>query len=703
MSEQSLFAELRKRKVVQAAAIYGAVAWGVTEIVVTVVEQLFLPQWVSTLAVIFFVVGFPVAMFLSWTFDVTADGIHRTAVSSRRGTASIALSMVLLLAGTTALFFLIKPALEETGQRDGSTAIAENSIAVLPFDNAGGDPNDAYLSAGLSDELRDQLSRVPELRIAARSSSVAAVERRMDAKIASESLGVVYLVEGSMRRTGNRLRVSVQLIDGRTGYAVWSDAYVRGANEFLGVQQAMAEEIVQRLLPAAGQVAMSPATRNADANELMLLAHYYEQQVRARQVTDQDKLLEAIRLYRQATVADPDSAIAHSRLAGALLFLGDHEAAEAPIFKALSLDPGLSEVQNTLGEYYWVRGLPEARLAWQTAIELDPFNADALANYAHLMSLSYRDSHDGRGTPTAIQLFRRALELDPLSLNRHAALGEFLGRYGYVDEVRPIIRTIQALFDDAESCRVIALLYELIGEVDRAIAWTIKARDLEPANSDHVAKLADLYALIGDAETALALESEPNLGVLFHLRRYEQFIDTAEIMMIDQPGNIEIRYALAFAYAATDAFEKAIYVLHSTGLPDTVIDDRARTVSDVEALTTLVNALVGSGLPEAVEAGQSLAKGWNDGTSWGEMGWRAIFDSCNLAIRGRHEEALELLPRIKESPRLRRPAVIRDMYCFEQYAEEPVYLDVLDDQEARRAALRARLPATLADLGVSLN
>jgi hypothetical protein len=103
MAERSFFAELRKRKVVQAAAIYGAVAWGVNEIVVTVVEQLFLPQWVATLAVIFFVVGFPVAMFLSWTFDITVEGIQRTTVTSRRGSASIALSLVLLVAGTTGL------------------------------------------------------------------------------------------------------------------------------------------------------------------------------------------------------------------------------------------------------------------------------------------------------------------------------------------------------------------------------------------------------------------------------------------------------------------------------------------------------------------------------------------------------------------------------------------------------------------------
>jgi hypothetical protein len=88
--------------------------------------------------------------------------------------------------------------------------------------------------------------------------------------------------------------------------------------------------------------------------------------------------------------------------------------------------------------------------------------------------------------------------------------------------------------------------------------------------------------------------------------------------------------------------------------------------------------------------------------SWGDIGWAALFDSCNFALSGRHEAALELLPRIKESPMLRRPAVLHDMYCFRQYADEPVYLDVVNEQEARRAALRARLPATLAELGVSL-
>ncbi|MEJ2273833.1 MAG: hypothetical protein P8Y01_04575, partial [Woeseiaceae bacterium] len=176
MPGKSLFAELRERKVPQAAAIYVAVAWGVTEIAVTVVEQLFLPQWVATLAVIVFVVGFPIAMFLAWTFDITSGGIERTEVTSRRGQASIAFATLLLMAGTASLFLLIKPSLQDTVEPSGPMPVAPNSIAVLPFDNASSDPDDAYLSEGLSDELRDQLGRVADLRIAARSSSLAAAD-----------------------------------------------------------------------------------------------------------------------------------------------------------------------------------------------------------------------------------------------------------------------------------------------------------------------------------------------------------------------------------------------------------------------------------------------------------------------------------------------------------------------------------------------
>lgn len=701
MADGSFFAELRKRKVVQAAAIYGAVAWGLTEVVVTIVEQLFLPQWVATIAVIGFVVGFPIAMFLSWTFDITPEGIQRTEVTSRRGTASIVLSMALLVAGTAGLFLLIKPSIQATDGRSAARDIPPNSIAILPFENVSQDEADAYLSEGLSDELRDQLSRVAEMRIAARSSSVAAVERGMDAISASDSLRVAHLVEGSIRRQGRRLKVSVQLIEGHTGLAIWSDTYERGTNELLSVQQTIADEVIRRVLPDAEGIETNPATRDADANELMLLAHYYEQQVRDRQVVDIETLLEAIRLYREATVADPESAIAHSRLAGALLYLGDLEAAEAPINKALLLDPTLSEVQNTLGEFYWARGMPEALAAFRRAVDLNPNNAVALQNYALVTSISIEEHQGGNYA----EMYRRALELDPLSLERHAAFGEFLGRHGHAADVPKVIQNIQSLFDDAESYRVIDWLYELIGDVDQSIAWTLKARDLEPDNEDHAERLSDLFALLGDTETALKLDPSPTLGVLFRMRRYTELIDQAEFRMIEEPNDIEVRYLLALAYHFTGANESAIHVLSSTGLPDTVLNDQARSVSEIEAYMTLCNSMIASGIPEVVELGQSLAT-WQDGEDtplwWGDIGWIALYRSCNYAVMEKDQQALELLPRIGESQRLAPMAVLRDSWCFERYAENPVYLGVVREQEERRAALRKKLPDTLARHGVEL-
>ena len=414
----AFFSELRERKVVQAAAIYGAVAWGLTEVVVTIVEQLFLPQWVSTLAVIFFVVGFPVAMFLSWTFDLTSEGIRRTDIKSGRGTASIALSMLLLVAGTAGLFFLIKPALQNVDP-ELSLEIPQNSVAVLPFENTSRNPDDEYLSLGLSDALRDQLGRVSNLRIAARSSSVTIGELGGDARSSSEKLGVRHLVEGSLRRQGNVLRVSVQLIDGASGLSTWNQTFERGPAELVSLQQEIMQKIVREILPGSATALPASPTRSATANEALLLGRYYEQQDRASQQVDQELLLTAIAHYREAIELDPESALAHSRLAGALLNLGDLDAAEAPIFRALSLDPELSEVQHTLGLYYFARGRPEAYATFERAVELDPDNADALTDYAFARWIRAKDSG-------VTELYRLALEIDRHSLSRYAALGQIL-------------------------------------------------------------------------------------------------------------------------------------------------------------------------------------------------------------------------------------------------------------------------------------
>jgi TolB-like protein/tetratricopeptide (TPR) repeat protein len=692
MPDKSFFSELRKRKVFQTAAIYGAVAWGVTEVTVTVVEQLFLPQWVATLAVIGFVVGFPVAMFLAWTFDLTTQGIQRTTVSSGRGQASIAASLVLLIAGTAGLFFLIRPVLQSQETGPESISIVPNSVAVLPFDSALLESTDAYLGGGLSDELRDQLGRISGLRVAARSSSIAVLKRSDDARSMGEQLGVAMLVEGRLSQRGNKLRVSVQLIEGRTGLSLWSETFDRGPGELLTLQQTITERIVREVLPGAKDFVAQPATQNVTANELMLLARHYESIVRDKPEVDYAILQEAIRLYREATEADPDSALAHSRLAGALLYSGELEAAETPIFRALSLNSELSDVQYTLGLYYWVRGIPGAGEPFRKAVELNPNNPDALQSFANWAWMQGE-------TEGPEELLRRAIEVDRLSLSRYGALGSYLGIERTPEKTLDVARQVEALFDGPAAWRLIGLLHEMAGEVDRAIAWTIMARDAEPNNGDHNQRLAELYVIIGDFETGLELEPEPGVGLLYRMRRYQELIDTAELLMIDEPHDVVLRYLLAFGYNATGQFEAALRILKSTGLPDSVLLE-VRASTDMEGFSTLMNAAYGAG---ETEVAQGLARFWiTKSHPVNKDWWQSVNMACAMAVAGNHAAALDRLTHVRGSVRLPVRPVLMDSPCLESFAEEPRYQEILGLVEARRKALRERLPTTLAEFNVSL-
>jgi len=691
----SFFIELRKRKVFQTAAVYIAVAWGATEILVTVAERLFLPAWIPTLVVIAFVVGFPVAMFLAWAFDITPEGIRRTTIESRRGKASVVFAVVLLIAGTAGLFLLIEPALQSQQAGNKCVTAVPNSLAVLPFVNASQAPADAWLSEGLSDELRDQLGRVAGIRVAARSSSVAARAQGLDALAISERLRVAHLVEGSLRRVGDKLRVSVQLIEGESGLVLWSRDFERGARELVNVQHSIVMMLVQQVLPDAGPVTAEPATLDYTANELMLLARHKLQQVRDSQEVNVELLQEGIALYRQASEADPQSALAQSRLADALLYLGDIDAAEAPIFRALTLDPNLSEVQNTLGSFYWAKGLPEVGMAFERAVELNPNNADALANNA------YWRWFQKISVDHVAEYFARALELDPLALARYAALGEFYGQVGMLDEMHGVIERMQQNFDTAESYRVTSWLLELAGRIDESVAWVLRARDREPDNPDHVSKLAELYTLMGDFETALQLEPEPGIGLLFLMRRYEELIDQAEFMVIERPQDVELRYLLAFAYNATGQFESAIHILSTTGQPDTFLEQKVRSAADMEGYFALVNALAGVGQTGMAKelAGLFPVELWETIPDW----WNRAYGACGLAIMEQDDKALELLQRIKESPRLPWLPVIQDSFCFQRYAENPGYQALIQLVFERQAAKRKQLPSTLAKFDVALD
>ncbi|MEO1204444.1 MAG: tetratricopeptide repeat protein, partial [Pseudomonadota bacterium] len=516
-------------------------------------------------------------------------------------------------------------------------------------------------------------------------SSFSLGRQTLDIGTIRDVLNVAYVLEGSVRRDGDRLKVTAQLIDTSDSSHVWSQVFERSPDELASVRQTIAERISAAILPGSAPVTVAEPARTLSPNESLLLARYYEQEVREQPEVDEDLLAEAIRLYRDAIEAQPDSALAHSRLAGALLYGGDVDAAEAPIFRALTLDPGLSAVQETLGRFFWLRGLPGAGAAWRRAVELNPNNADALQSYGYW----YWMQGNKEGPE---DYFRRAQQLDPLSLSRYAALGNYYAHEARIDETLAVIDRIERKFDNAAAFRLIARLQELTGRIDESIAWTIRARDLEPDNPDHTAALAELYADIGDIDTAIRLEPEPGTGLLLKMRRYREAIDAGEMMMIEHPEDLYLRYLLAFAYNVSGRSGDAVRLLETTGLPDTVIPE-ARQAIDVEAFVTLVDALAAIG---ATERSHELGEWWVDrqhseNPNW----WIQLYVACPLAVIGRHDEALDRLERIADSPRLPWSFLVRDSHCFRQYAREPRYLAIVDTIEARRAALRARVPATL--------
>jgi len=172
-------------------------------------------------------------------------------------------------------------------------------------------------------------------------------------------------------------------------------------------------------------------------------------------------------------------------------------------------------------------------------------------------------------------------------------------------------------------------------------------------------------------------------------------------MVIEQPQDVELRYLLAFAYNATGQFESAIHILSATGQPDTFLEQRVRSAADIEGYFALVNALAGAGQTGLAKelAGLFEFELWETIPDW----WNRAYGACGLAVMEQDDTALELLQRVKDSPRLPWLPVIQDSFCFQRYAENPGYQALIHHVEERRAAKRKQLPSTLAEFHVALD
>lgn len=598
-------------------------------------------------------------------------------------------SPLLALGALAAAFFLWQLLSQDSDHRRG---LISNSIAVMPFADMSATQDQQYLGDGLSEDLLNALAQNSDLRVIARTSSFSIADRSRDIAAIRDVLDVAFVLEGSVRRQGDLIRVTAQLIETASSTHVWSQSFDSGIPDLRALTQFIARRVQQEILPGSEPVDGPPELRNVSSNELMLLGRYYENQVREQPEVDDTMLQKAIDLYREVTLAEPDSAEAHSRLAGALLYAGDVNAAEPAVFRALSLNPNLSEVQETVGRFYWARNMEEAGAAWKRAIELNPNNVTALSSYGYWHWVR-RDSDE------PFEYFRRALELDPFSLSRHADLGYFLGNEARIEETEQIIERIKAMFDTAQSYRLVADLLNLIGRTDESIAWTVRAMEREPDETLHVSALAEYLIDIGAVAIALKLEPDPSIGLLIKLRRYAEFIERAEFRMIDEPDDIYLRYLLAYAYNVTGRHSDAVRTLRNAGVGGDW-ESEPRQIIDIEAIVLLADATHASG---EIELGRKIAESWlgrahTTSPNW----WIHLYSACAYAILDRDAEAIDEFELIRKSPRLPWTHLLRDSRCLLKFTGEPQYAEMLNHVKDRQRELRERLPDTLAAHGAQL-
>jgi len=416
----AFFAELKRRRVGKVAITYGAIAWAVTEASSVVLPALRVPDWTMTLIVVFLLIGFPVAMVLAWIFDVGPQGIERTeplkdTPASMHLRLRLAYTAVVLLcmAGLGYLLY-------ERGVGRAHAGEPRGSIAVMPFTNLSGDPARDYFSDGMSEELLNLLARVPGLKVASRTSSFAFKGRNVDIREVGRDLGVETVLEGSVRQSGDQVRITAQLIDTETGFHLWSETYDRKLADIFQVQDEIAGAIVDKLRielgPQDQKLAMrdKAPTQNVEAYELYL---------RGRDVwkrRGEENLRRAIELYQAALGRDPGFARAYAALASAYVVMpgytkedGDEAKylplAETSARQALSIDPNIGEAHAVLAQINATRGdLLDAESGFFFAISLEPNEATPHHWYSILLSRVGR-------LQAALTQARRAQELDPAS------------------------------------------------------------------------------------------------------------------------------------------------------------------------------------------------------------------------------------------------------------------------------------------------
>lgn len=421
MQGQNFFEELKRRNVFRVATAYAIAGWLIIQICTSTFPYLNLPGWLITAVIIFVAIGFPIALIFAWAFELTAEGLKKTAevvpeksVTKNTGKklnriiiTSLSLLVVFLL--VERVFFAQSNILDTQ-----NTEVHAASIAVLPFVNMSSDAENEYFSDGLSEELLNVLAKVEGMQVAGRTSSFKFKGRNENLSEIADELGVRYILEGSVRKDGNRVRITAQLIKADDGYHMWSDTYDRELNDIFAIQDEISKSVLNelkvRLLPEdEAEIAKTP-TQDIEAYN----AYLRGTQLEISRISEDLEL--AIQQYKEAIRIDPTFALAYARLAIAYNLIKNYgsdienidELVRENVDRAIMLDSDIPEAYGALGLMYLDEGEYEKSIeAFAKAVDLNP-------NYGIVyswMGNTYIEMVGKR--QETIDSYRRAYEIDP--------------------------------------------------------------------------------------------------------------------------------------------------------------------------------------------------------------------------------------------------------------------------------------------------
>src|SRR5438045_2507674 len=326
MNPKIFFGELKRRNVYKVGVAYAIVAWLLMQVASQIFPFFEIPNWVVRLVILLLVIGFPIALIIAWAFEVTSEGIKRTETADAAGLRSHGgawIYVVLIGAGlSVGLFFVGRYTAGHATPRlsEVTTAIAEKSIAVLQLINESGDPKDEYFSDGLSEELIAALAQIGGLKVIGRSSSFRFKDRKEEPKTIGKQLGVSTLLDGTVRKQGDRVRIVAELVNAADGIQLWTRTFDRQLKDIFAVQEeiakAVADSLKVTLLGTDSRSAQASATDNAEAHNAYLQGHFH---LVRRNVEDFRK---AIEYYDQAIQLDPNYALAYAERGEAWAFMG---------------------------------------------------------------------------------------------------------------------------------------------------------------------------------------------------------------------------------------------------------------------------------------------------------------------------------------------------------------------------------------------